>query len=329
LTSSLLPYAVTTLDRAALALIVGAAAVRLFVLPAQRAPGRMAAAVPPLLLIALALFACSSAGDLVLRTAALADVAPADAWPFIGQALMHSDYGTFWQLRAATWLVLSALALMMMRRGGNNRTADWGLAGAAAMLVFAMSSTGHGGNEGSLTLPNLINILHITGACLWGGTVVVYVAVILPRLRHGAAPAQTIAQTATRLSTLAGAALALVLATGVYNAWRQLGDWQALWTTEYGSVLLIKLAAVGVMMAIGAGNRFFIVPAVETWAQRTADGGDTPVLRFLRVLRLDAAVFVFVLACAAVLGTQIPPAHLTGAEDEGTAAHTTAPPGDD
>jgi hypothetical protein len=39
---------------------------------------------------------------------------------------------------------------------------------------------------GSLTLPNLMNCLHIAGGCLWGGTVIVYAARILPRARPAA-----------------------------------------------------------------------------------------------------------------------------------------------
>lgn len=308
MSDSLLPLAVATLDRTALALIVGAAAVRLYIYPSQHLPGQGIAA-PPLLAPTLALFAVSSLGDLVMRTAALADVPPAAAWSYLGRVLTYSEYGLFWWLRAAVWLVL--IALLPLLRRERHVAADWGLAAGAATLVFVASSTGHGGNEGSLTLPNLINSLHLAGAGLWGGTVVVYVASILPRLRRGAAPA--LAQTATRLSTLAGMALAAVLATGVYNAWRQLGEWHALWTTDYGRALLVKLAAVGVMMAIGAANRFLLVPAIVRRAGQTPqDGAGRPALRFLRLLRLDVALFVFVLVCAAVLGSQAPPAHLTG-----------------
>jgi len=324
---SLLPLAVATLDRTALALIVGAAAAQLVLLPLPQMPARAVSAVPRLLLIALALFACSSAGELVLRTAALADVAPGAAWPFIGQALTHSEYGTFWKIRAVTWIALVALVLVM-RRKANHGALSWGLAAGAAVLIFAMSSTGHGGNDGTLTLFNLINTLHITGACLWGGTVVIYVAGILPCMLRGAAPAQTVALTATRLSTLAAAALALVLATGAFNAWHQIAGWSALWTTDYGRALQVKLAAVSLMMAIGATNRFFIVPAIERWAQQTADGGGAPALRFLRVLRLDAAVFVFVLACASVLGSQVPPAHMRGGVGAGAPERTAVPDSD-
>lgn len=305
----LIPLAVTTLDRAALALVVGAAASWLYLLAPQRASTPLSSAPLPLLGAALALLVISGAGDLLARTAALADVGLFEAWPYLGRALTHSDYGAFWQLRTAAWLALVVLALIIAHRGAGTRAA-WGIAAGAAVIAFAFSSTGHAGDDGSVTLPNLMNVLHIAGACLWGGTVVVYALRVLPHQRRSGVPQRALAHTATRLSTLAGAALGLVLVTGIYNAWRQLPGWAALWETDYGRALLVKLAAVAVMMAIGAVNRFFVVPAIEAWAERPAGGGDAPVRRFLQLLRIDAAVFILILACAAVLGAQTPPSHM-------------------
>lgn len=302
-----IPLAVTALDYAALALVVGAAAAWLYLLPAQSPQAR---APLPLLFLALALLALAGCGDLLVRTAALADVGLDEAWPFLGRALAHSDYGLFWQLRAATWAVLLLLAYSMVRGDAGSR-APRGIAIGAAIIIFALSSTGHAGDGGALTLPNLINALHIAGAFVWGGTVAVYVMTILPRQRRGAVPAQQLALTATRLSALAGAALAVVLATGIYNTWRQLPDWAALGSTDYGRVLLFKLAAVAVMMTIGALNRFAIVPAIERRARQPAAGRDTPTGGFLGVLAIDTAVFLVVLGCAALLGAQTPPSHMT------------------
>lgn len=314
--ASLIPFAVTTLDHAALALVIGTAACWLYLLAARRGAAFLrSVALLPLLWLALAMLAVSSTGDLVVRTAALADIGLSEARPYIGRALTQSDYGLFWQIRAAAWLALTALALAIWRRGSTT-VHEWGTAAAAAVLVFTTSSTGHAAAEGSLTLPNLVNCLHILAGCLWGGTVVVYAVRVLPRLARGNAPARAIALAATRLSILAGTALALVLVTGVYNALRQFPDWPSLWESDYGHALLFKLTAVAVMMAIGAGNRFFVVPAVEAWAERTANasGDDAPVRRFLRRLRIDSAVFVVILAAAAVLSDQIPPIHLTADE---------------
>jgi hypothetical protein len=63
----------------------------------------------------------------------------------------------------------------------------------------------------------------------------------------------------------------------------------------------VKLAAVAVMTAIG------------TWARRTGSLADDAAT-ILRRLRIDAAVFLFVLAAAAVLGAQTPPAHMAAEE---------------
>lgn len=315
-----IPLAVTALDSAALSLVIGVAAVAGYLRPPPTALPRTP------LWLGVGLLVVTGLADLLLRTAALADVGLGEAWPYLGRAITHSDYGSFWLLRVAAWFTLLGLAIAGTQRAADGRIAA-GIAGCAALLVFAVSATGHAGDGGALTTANLINSLHVAAACVWGGAVAVYI-VLLPRLRR-ATPAATLALSATRLSALAGAALAAVLATGVYNAWRQLPEWSALWDTDYGRALLVKLAGVGLMMGIGAANRFFLVPAVEQWAQRGAQrepgDGTGAVALLLRVLRIDTAVFAGVLACAAVLGAQTPPAHATNDGDgatTGTAAAT-------
>lgn len=304
-----IPFAVTALDRAALAVVVGTAATWLYLLPAGSGPGTRTRAPLPLLSLALVLLALTGAADLLVRTAALADVGLGAAWPYLGRALTHSDYGGFWQLRALAWAALLGLTLFI-GWGGPVRAAACGIAAGAVTMIFTASATGHAGDGGALTLPNLINVLHVTAACLWGGSVLVYAARVLPALRRPDFPALTLALTATRLSTLAGAALAAVLATGIYNTWRQLPDWPSLWESDYGRALLLKLTAVGVMMGIGAWNRFRIVPAIEGWAGGPGPAADgDPARRFLHVLRVDTAVFLLVLAGAALLGMQTPPGH--------------------
>ncbi|MCC6209105.1 MAG: CopD family protein [Gammaproteobacteria bacterium] len=301
-----IPFAVTAMDHVALALVVGTAAAWLYLLPAGHGNNGPSRAPMSVLVLALALLAFTSAADLLARTAALADVSLGAAWPYLGRALTHSDYGGFWQLRAVAWTGLLGLTLFIAWCGPV-RVAAWGIAVGAVTIIFTASATGHAGDDGALALPALINALHITAACLWGGSVLIYAIRLLPALQRPGIPAQILAQTAMRLSTLAGAALAMVLATGIYNAWRLLPDWPSLWESGYGRALMLKLAAVAVMMVIGAANRFFLVPGVGRWARQNSGGGT--VRLFLRVLRVDAAVFLLVLAGAALLGMQAPPGH--------------------
>lgn len=103
-----------------------------------------------------------------------------------------------------------------------------------------------------------------------------------------------------------------MLATGFYNAWTLVGSLPALWTSDYGRVLLLKLFFVAVMMATGFYNRFFAVPAVQAWSQlpRTSPVADAPVGHLKRVLFGDSLVFLVILICAATLGNMTPAVHL-------------------
>ena len=42
-----------------------------------------------------------------------------------------------------------------------------------------------------------------------------------------------------------------ILLTGTYQAWRGVGSWPALFDTVYGRLLLIKIGAMGVLIALG------------------------------------------------------------------------------
>jgi putative copper resistance protein D len=311
MSDDLIHAGVTTLDLATLSVIVGIAATRLWILPYNHdfsvSPQRLPA-------LALFLLAFTAIGDLALRTAALADVPLAEAWPFIPKALTSSDYGKLWMLRALVWAGLVMMAVMIRRRGWTDVALRGVAIGGAAIALF-ISSTGHAGDAGIFTLSNVMGWLHIVSGCVWGGTVVVYAVTILPRLRRGSSRGM-VAQSAVQLSTVAGVALGGVLLSGFYHVWHQLDTLSSLWTTDYGRVLLVKLAAVMVMMGIGIANRFLIVPGVEKWAliySSYAENGAArsvdPAQRFLQILRIDAVVFILILVLAAVLGMQTPPSH--------------------
>jgi putative copper export protein len=119
------------------------------------------------------------------------------------------------------------------------------------------------------------------------------------------------AESAERLSTLAALALLTVLASGIYNAWALLGSPAARFGSDYGRTLLFKLCFVAGMMAVGLHNRLRAVPRIKAWARPPllSPAADAPLARLQRLLRLDALLFLFVLACAAVLAGRTPPAH--------------------
>jgi len=203
--------------------------------------------------------------DLILRTAVMADVAPGQAWGFVPRVLTHSDYGYYWMWRAGTWIVLLVVSLKVLIRGWNNASA-WVLLIAVLAIMSLVSVTHHAGENGFWTVANIVNWFHLAGISAWGGAVVCYAFVVMPELRRYAGSRHA-ADTARRLSSLATVALVVVVLSGLFNGWQQMDEFRQLWTTDYGRVLSIKLVLVGVMMVIGAMNRFVRVPEVIAWYQ--------------------------------------------------------------
>ena len=233
-----------------------------------------------------------------------------EAWRFVPRVLGHSDYGFFWQLRVGAWLFMLGTMLWFWRRSWSGLP-SWLLLIASLGTALFISATGHAGEDGIWSIPNMINWLHSVSTSLWGGMVILYAGIVLPALREGASPEQT-SIVSTRLSTFAAGALVLVVLSGVFNSWRQLNGIDDLWSTEYGRILLIKLGLVAVMTAIGALNRFHLVPQMERWQDKILIDWEALSYRFLQVLRLDSIVFITILIAAVVLSMQSPPAHGQG-----------------
>lgn len=304
----------TALDRFALAVVIGVAATGWWLLVDDNDRRTLSTGFSRLLGIALACLAITSVIILIMRSAVMADVPPSEALPFIPRVLTHSEFGVLWILRMIT---LCALVTILFRLRHRASILNFALvAVCAALLSFLVSSGGHAADDGSLTFANAVNWLHITAGCLWGGTVIAYASVVLPPLLRDSktqAMKLNVASTATRLSTLAGSALLIVVITGILNAWRQLTLVSDLWSSDYGLILSGKVAVVAVMAGIGAMNRFVVVPAIETWADaHSSPSGPQETsapYRFLKVLRLDTFIFALIIVCAAVLGMQAPPYH--------------------
>lgn len=296
-----------TLDLLGLALLSGVTAGWLWL--QQRPAGRTAAALERWLALALLLSLSGAAADLLVRTAALHETTLTAAWPHVGDVLLGSDYSRFWMLRVASLL---ALVLLWVIARGSHRPLRMALPLVVLANASAVAGTGHAGEDGILTVLALSDVVHVTAATLWGGAVLVYGFAIAPGLRHGQAPAAWVAESAVRLSALAGLALALVLASGLYNAWMLVGSVPAMWQTGYGRILTVKLAFVAVMMGIGFYNRYHAVPLIQAWARPPllAAEADAPLGRLQTMLRIDALIVVLVIITAAVLGNVSPAAHL-------------------
>ncbi|MBL1259263.1 MAG: CopD family protein [Thiotrichaceae bacterium] len=296
---SLLHTILIALDRFALASIIGASAAFIWLLNDHHARTLVQPKLRVMLDGAFITLLFTTAAVLLMRTATMADVPLFEAFPFMEKVVEKSHFGSLWTGRAIALAIMVTTWLFIRKK-----TPSLGcilLIAASAAIAFYISAASHAGDEGQFTLDNLTNSLHIIGGCLWGGAVIAYLVIITRLRQQGDALHHIIYSSAERLSSLATVALALVISTGLLNAWHRLETIAELWQTDYGITLIIKLGFVAMMMAIGASNRFIIIPAMSG---KPATSG-----RFQRVLTLDALLFITIICMAAALGIQGPGEH--------------------
>jgi nitrogen fixation protein FixH len=102
-----------------------------------------------------------------------------------------------------------------------------------------------------------------------------------------------------RFSLVATIALGVVVVTGLVRGLVEVRTWDGLTSTSFGRTLLIKLVLVAALIALGAVNRFRIVPALRAGRAKVATIGST--------VRAELALAIPIVVAAAVLG-ELPPA---------------------
>lgn len=135
-----------------------------------------------------------------------------------------------------------------------------GLVGAAVVAV-SFAFDGHTLSEGPRLLHALASVAHVVAASVWAGGLVAF-AVVLWRRYRDAVPADALRMT-LRFSVIAMVSLAVAGAAGVAMALFIDSDVAGYLSTDWGRVLVVKLALVAVAGAIGAYNHLRVLPALE------------------------------------------------------------------
>ncbi|MFI0964397.1 copper resistance CopC/CopD family protein [Streptomyces sp. NPDC021080] len=115
-------------------------------------------------------------------------------------------------------------------------------AGLAA--TWAMAEHASTGLQPGIAMP--VDVLHLLAVATWlGGLSTLVVALFR-------APADTPIEAGAvhRFSRIAFGSVLTLVATGIYQSWRQLGSWSALTGTSYGRLLLVKIGLVAVLVGI-------------------------------------------------------------------------------
>jgi len=263
----LLYIAFTTFDVLAVVTTLGVLACWLAVLP-EEPVAALESAVHRLLGTAVALLTLSSAGILASRTLEMDSgqwTSVLSAMPIV---LKVTHYGHVWLFRLPA-LISLWYGWSRIGRHRRHRWLAWMMIAAVAAIALTRSESGHPADNGDFTFGVWIDWLHLIAGSVWVGSLFGMSLAVFPQLRRTeeASPVRA-AEIFQRLSRIAGYGLGIILLTGVYTAWHELGGWSALWTSQYGRVLSVKLLLVAVMIGFGAHNRYVRLPCLLRAARK-------------------------------------------------------------
>ncbi len=230
-----------------------------------------------------------------MQVAVMTELPLLSAAPAVLAVLSVSHFGLCWLAGFA------ALVLVIVVQTSGRQTAVV----ACALAVFAVSRAlvSHAVMEGDLSWSVAIESLHLLLISAWVGMVLVAGWIVLTRpMGAMAADLDSCRHYARILSRSAMLAVAGIVLSGVFNAWRAMSEVGQLVTTSWGGVLSVKLILVGIAIALGAINRWHLVPAL-------LDGPDQDKarLRFVLNLRIEGALLILTVIAAALLSAGSPP----------------------
>jgi copper resistance protein D len=256
--------------------------------------------------ISLAVAVISGLAWLLLLTMSLSDESLGEAVTSgaLRDVVNLTQFGWVSQIRLALAILLAMCLLF-------DRSAWWRrlVLGAAVGLMASIAWTGH-----AASTPHALgyvhvaaDLLHLVAAAAWIGGVVSLVLLLAAIAKIPTALRATLAyDAARRFSTLGMFSVAILVLSGIVNAWILVGSFEGLLGTEYGRLLMLKLLIFAFMLAFAAVNRFSLTP-------RLARSSGDPVAALRQLKRnstIEIALGLAIFAVVGMLGTQHPAIHL-------------------
>jgi copper transport protein len=255
--------------------------------------------------------------------------------PSLVSAVLHTRFG---QVELLRLLLLVAMVPVLLglrgRLGRGDHRAGWARWAACVVGVGLLATPGLAGHAATGDDPLLglgIDVAHLLAASAWIGGLSLLATFLVPRTPDEPTPSDPLALT-LRVSSVAFAAVVVVVATGVVQSIRQVGSVYALFHTTYGRTLLVKIALVLLLIGLGAVSRRLVhrrsgtlsaptVGPAGAMAARIPSGGSTAVLetvdapavpspvprrRLRRMVVAELAVAFAVLGVTAALVNDVP-----------------------
>lgn len=322
----------TAFDLLALFICIGALVCHLYVIPTvgevsdPSVPEILRTRLWHLTGAAVAMLTISSISELFMRTMEMSGRPPAEVFSMMPVVILRTHYGNLWVVRLIMILVLW-IGWWTGRRRLDSRVISVFMVCAGVVIAITRSASGHAADMGDITLPELMDCLHLLAGSIWGGGLIVLSTLVLPILIKQSDRGSAVAYMAQRFSTIAGITLGIIAITATYNAWLEVGRLHALWETTYGQLIMVKVILLLILVVLGASNRYISVPLLQRLAGHSLPDQEALHLnpfqrklelvraarRFMQKVWAESVIVILVLICTALLLHQMPSRHISHA----------------
>ena len=233
-------------------------------------------------------------------------------------SLLNETLGTrFGQVgvaRLALLAVAGVLTYWLFARPAVPRVWYW-LAGTVGIALAATPGVaGHASTGDWVPIALVTDTLHVSAMALWIGGLVALAAVTLTAFVRTTVPDPPLVL--NRFSKMAMTCVGVLIVTGAFQTWRQVGGLDQLRSTDYGRILIVKLLLFVVMLVLAAFARETVFRL--TWRESDEPEPDEPdadpieidsakeVIGLRRALAVEIIFAVMVLITTAVLVNAAP-----------------------
>ncbi len=228
---------------------------------------------------------------LLSEVAGMVGVSWRQALPFVGEVLSETHAGHVWEWQLPVTLALLLAAWIPMRDAARALM----LCLLCTALLLMGSLTSHAIDESAMAVA--VHFIHEIAAGLWAGSLFG----CWLGARHAGLESRFTVEAPAMLSRLALWSVSVLVLGGIYIAYQGLGpSLDHLLYSDYGRVLMVKLAVFGLVLGVGAYNRCFLMPVLDQSLARRA---------LIRNVGAESLMLVGVLALAALLA-HTPPARM-------------------
>ena len=240
-------------------------------------------------------------------TAQMSDQSP---WGILDAAdlntvLWQTQFGQLWLGRAAIGIALG-LALYFASRKQDRMPPksfllDWLILIISGVLLITLAWAGHAAAGIHFHVLHLFaDTLHLLIGAIWPiGLIPMVFFLSFIRGGNQIVPSHFEIKVVQRFSRVSFLAVCALVTTGLVNGWLMIGTWSALVTTTYGWLLLGKVLVVVIMIGLGAINRLYLIPRLET--------APTLAGTLQRIVLIESILAALVLSIVAMMGMTSPP----------------------